>query len=38
MNLNDDIVPRRLRFRRLHQLHPSRSRGLICPRDRIVPD
>jgi hypothetical protein len=33
MNLNDDIVYRRLRFGPLGQLHPGRSRSLVRHHD-----
>ena len=35
MNLNDDVVYRCLRRVPLHQLHPGRSRGLVCHHDRL---
>ena len=35
MNLNDDIVDRRLRLGPLHQRHPGRSRSLIRHHDRL---
>src|SRR5215510_3540764 len=35
MNLNDDVVYRRLRLGPLHQLHPGRSRSLIRYHDRL---
>src|SRR4051794_37451189 len=34
MNLNDDIVDRRLRLGPLHQLHPRRSSSLVRHHDR----
>src|SRR5436190_5187954 len=35
MNLNDDVVYRRLRLGPLHQLHPGRSRSLIRHHNRL---
>src|SRR5438093_6149238 len=35
MNLNNDIVYRRLRLGPLHQLHPGRSRGLVRHHNRL---
>ncbi len=35
MNLNDDVVYRRLRLGPLHQLHPGLSRGLVRYNDRL---
>jgi len=35
MNLNDDVVYRSLRRGPLHELHPSRSRGLVLDNDRF---
>src|SRR5689334_9525406 len=35
MNLNDDVVDRCLRLGPLHQLHPGRSRSLICHHNRF---
>ena len=35
MNLNDDLVYRRLRLGPLHQLHPGLSRGLVRYNDRF---
>jgi hypothetical protein len=35
MNLNNDIVYRRLRLGPLHQLHPGRSCGLVRHNDRL---
>src|SRR5689334_10801789 len=35
MNLNNDVVYRRPRLGPLHQLHPGRSRSLICYDNRL---
>jgi len=35
MNLNDDVVYRRLRLGPLHQRHPGRSRSLIRHHNRL---
>jgi hypothetical protein len=35
MNLNNDVVYRRLRLGPLHQLHPGRSRSLIRHHKRL---
>jgi hypothetical protein len=35
MNLNNDVVYRRLRLGPLHQLHPGRSRSLIRHHHRL---
>ncbi len=38
MNLDHDVVDRRLRLGPLDQLHPGRSRGLVCHHDRLHRD
>jgi hypothetical protein len=37
MNLNDDVVLRRVRLGPFRQRHPGRSRGLVCYHNRLHP-